>query len=150
MTKVDFRTARTSANYWYEKAWKEAGKCVFCDLKDKYTIAEKDNVVLTVNLFQYIDGHLLIIPRRHFESLAETKLKEWQAIFYLANLGIERLRKKLGIDNLILLDRPTSGYKTGKTVTHSHFHIIPFKPELVKWNYQPVKIHPIELAKKLR
>lgn len=148
--KPDPRTARTSANYWYEKAWKEAGKCVFCDLRDKYIIAEKDSVVLTVNLFQYIDGHLLIIPRRHFESLSETTPQEWRAIFYLANLGIQRLKERLNIDNVLLLDRPTSGYKTGKTVAHSHFHIIPFKSELVNWNYQQIKIHPIELAKKLK
>lgn len=146
----DPRTARVSADYWYEEAWKNAGKCVFCDLKDKYIIAEKDNVVLAVNLYQYIDGHLMVIPRRHIESLEETNQTEWQAIFYLLNLGVKKLREKLKINDVYILDRPMSGFKTGKTVAHSHFHIIPYKPELVSWHFQEVVIHPEELAKKLR
>jgi len=146
----DLRTARTSADYWYEEAWKHAGKCVFCDLKQKYIIAEKDNVVLTVNLYQYIDGHLMVIPRRHFESLDETNPAEWKAIFHLLNLGVKKLRDKLKIEDIYILDRPLSGFKTGKTVAHSHFHIIPYQPELVSWHYQKISFHPEELAEKLR
>lgn len=146
----DPRTARTSAAYWYDEAWKKAGKCVFCDLKDEYIIAERDNVVLTVNLYQYIDGHLMVIPRRHFETLVETAPAEWQAIFYLLNLGMKRLQERLKIEDMYILDRPLSGYKTGKTVTHSHIHIIPYKSELVSWHYQNISIHPEELAKQLR
>ena len=98
---------------------------------------------MTVNLYQYLDGHLMVIPRRHIESLAETNQKEWQAIFYLLNLGVKKLQDKLKINDIYILDRPLSGFfKTGKTVAHSHFHIIPYKPELVSWHYQKVSIHP--------
>lgn len=146
----DPRTARTSAEYWYEKAWKEAGKCVFCDLKQKYIVAEKNNVVLAVNLYQYIDGHLMVIPRRHIETLEETNSNEWKAIFYLLNQGVRKLQERLKVEDVYILDRPLPGYRTGKTVTHSHFHIIPYKPELVSWHYQEIKIHPEDLARKLR
>jgi len=56
----------------------------------------------------------------------------------------------LKIEDIYILDRPQSGFKTGKTVAHSHFHIIPYKPELVSWHYQKISIHPEDLAKKLR
>jgi ATP adenylyltransferase len=146
----DLRTARTSADYWYEGAWKNADKCVFCDLREKYIIAEKDNVVLAVNLYQYIDGHLMVIPRRHFEDLTETTEKEWQTILYLAKLGIKLLRERLAIEEVWFLDRAPGGFTAGKTVSHAHAHLIPFSPKLFQWKFQQVKMHPEELAKKLR
>lgn len=148
--KKDPRTARTSADYWYEEAWKNAGKCVFCDLKQKYIIAEKNNVVLAVNLYQYIDGHLLIIPRRHFEDLTETTDEEWQTIFYMAKLGIKRLRSRMKIEEVWFLNRAPGGFAAGKTVSHAHAHLIPFSPKLFQWKFQPVKIHPEELTRKLK
>lgn len=146
----DPRTARTSADYWYQKAWKQAGKCVFCDLKDRYLIAETDGVVLAANLYQYTDGHLLIIPRRHFEDITDTTQKEWIAMLKLAQLGISRLRDRLGIKEVIFLDRVPGGFTAGKTVAHAHAHLIPFSPELFQWQFQPVTIHPEQLASKLR
>lgn len=146
----DPRTARTSADYWYEEAWKHAGKCVFCDLREKYIITEKDGIVLVANLYQYIDGHLLIIPRRHVEDLLQTTEKEWRTMLYLAKEGIRRLRERLSIEEVWFLDRAPGGFAAGKTVSHVHAHLIPFSPKLFQWKFQPVKIHPEELAKKLR
>jgi len=50
---------------WYDRVVSSLDKCVFCDLKSKYIIAEEGGMVLSVNLFPYLDGHLLIIPRGH-------------------------------------------------------------------------------------
>lgn len=148
--KRDPRGARTSADYWYEEAWKKAGKCVFCDLREKYIITEKNGIVLAVNLYQYIDGHLLIIPRRHFEDLTETTDAEWVTILYLAKEGIKRLRERLSIEEVWFLDRAPGGYAAGKTVKHTHVHLIPHSPKLFQWKFQDIKIHPEDLAKKLR
>jgi len=148
--KRDPRKARTSADYWYEEAWKNAGKCVFCDLREKYIIAEENGIILAANLYQYIDGHLLIIPRRHFEDFLETTTREWDAIFHLAKLGIERLRERMGIEEVWFLDRAPGGFAAGKTVSHAHAHLIPFSSKLFQWKFQTVKIHPEDLAKKLR
>lgn len=151
-TKRDPRDARTSADYWYEQAWLAAAAkgCVFCDLKDKYIIAEKDNVVLAVNLYQYIDGHLLIIPRRHFEDLSETSEKEWSAMLFLAKFGIKQLRERMQIEEVWFFDRAPGGFSAGKTVKHAHAHLIPFSNELFRFKYQKVSIYPEDLAKRLR
>lgn len=148
--RKDPRLARTSADYWYDEAWKKAGKCVFCDLRKKYIIAEENGIVLAANLYQYIDGHLLIIPRRHFEDLLETTEMEWKTILHLAKLGIKRLRERMGIEEVWFLDRAPGGFAAGKTVKHAHAHLIPHSPKLFQWKFQPVKIHPEELARKLR
>ena len=139
-----------SANYWYDEAWKKSGKCVFCDLREKYIIAEQNGIVLAVNLYQYIDGHLLIIPRRHFEDMLETTDREWKTILSLAKEGIKRLRERLSIEEVWFMDRAPGGFAAGKTVAHAHAHLIPFSPKLMQWKFQEVNIHPEDLAKKLR
>lgn len=128
----------------------ERGKCVFCDLKEKYLIAEKDGVVLTVALFPYIDGHLLIIPRRHIESLSQLNEREERALLSLGRKGIKLLKERLAVENVWFLLREGKGIKAGKTVKHLHFHLIPYSPEVIKMGETELKIEPIKIAKKLR
>lgn len=138
---------------FYEKvleAVAQRGKCVFCDLKEKYLIAQKDGVVLTVALFPYIDGHLLIIPRRHIELMKELNEKEREAVFHLSALGGQLLKKKLGIGNVWFLLREGQGIKVGKTVDHLHFHLLPYNPKVIKMGETELKVTPLAMAKKLK
>ncbi len=138
---------------FYEKVLAEVakrGKCVFCDLKNKYLVEEKDGVVLTVALYPYIDGHLLIIPWRHIKSIQELTKTEWQAVFYLNKKGEEILRRKLGIKNFWFLLREGQGIKAGKTVDHLHFHLIPYDSKVIKMVDTKLTIKPIDMARKLR
>ncbi len=130
-------------------------KCVFCDLKEKYIIAERDGVVLTVSLFPYVDGHLLIIPRRHLEHWHELKRREWLAVIALARLGLRRLREKLGQQSFWFLLR--EGQQAGKSVNHLHFHLFPAFPgfinhqqQAINLNFQTINLSPAALAKRLR
>jgi len=140
--------ARTYASY--SEVWQNTGKCVFCDLKDKYIIAEIDKVVLTVNLFPYIDGHLLIIPRRHFEDFEDTNEKEWKATKALVAIGEKIIKKEINAEGTWFLFRLAEGFKSQKTVAHAHAHLLPFSADLFKWEFQKIKIPPVELAAKLR
>jgi diadenosine tetraphosphate (Ap4A) HIT family hydrolase len=123
-------------------------KCVFCDLKKKYIVAENSGVVLTVNLFPYINGHLLVIPRRHVENYLELTQKEIIACQRLMKKGLKLLRDILQIDDVWLLLR--DGQQGGKTVKHLHWQILPNGEKLVKWHYQKINISPESLAKTLR
>jgi len=138
---------------FYDRVLKEVakrGKCVFCDLKDKYIIAEKDNVVLTVALYPYIDGHLLIVPRRHIKSTKELTRKEKLAVFALLKRGEGLLRKEKGDKNFWFLVREGEGVKAGKTVNHLHFHLLPYNPKVIKISEKKLTVRPISLARKLR
>lgn len=128
----------------------ERGKCVFCDLKEKYIIDEENEVVLTVALYPYEDGHLLIIPRRHIESASQMADEERETVFDLAEQGQKLLREKLGVNNFWFLVREGEGIKAGKTVDHLHFHLMPYDPEVIKMGETELSIKPIDLAEKLR
>lgn len=126
------------------------GKCVFCELKEKYLVAEKDGVVLTVALFPYIDGHLLVIPRRHLESMGQLNKNEQEAVFVLAKRAKEILKKKLRVENVWFLLREGQGINAGKTVEHLHFHLIPYDPMVIKMGEKKLKATPLEMARKLK
>lgn len=134
----------------YGEIWRNTGKCVFCDLREKYIIHEIDNVVLTVNLFPYIVGHLLIIPRRHIEAFSEVSDEEFIAIRKLSVYGENLLKEKLKIGQVWFMFRMNGGFSGQKTVPHVHAHLIPFNVDLFKWEYQYIDVSPEDLAKKLR
>lgn len=143
-------TAREKS--FYDKIWQEVAnkQCVFCELNEKYIIAEKDGVVLTVCLFPYIDGHLLIVPRRHIESIQDLNEKEEKAIFELKTLGVNLLREKMGIENCWILVREGDGIKAGKTVLHLHYHVLPYDIRVVKMGETKLNVAPIDIVKKLK
>lgn len=129
-----------------EKA--EAQKCVFCDLREKYIVSEQEGVVLTVNIFPYIDGHLLVIPRRHVESYLDLTDEEILLCNTLAKQGIKLLQDELRIEGVWLLIR--DGLNAQKTVKHLHWQVMPYVDGLNEWHHQEITIPPVDLAGKLR
>ncbi len=137
---------------FYKKVLEEVGKrgkCVFCDLKKKYLIKEIDRVVLTVALYPYIDGHLLIIPRRHIEAGDDLTRKEREAIYKLQMVAKRLLKEKLGIENYWFLVREGNGVAVGKTVNHWHYHVLPYDAGVIKMGDTKLNMVPMDLAKKL-
>jgi len=146
----DYSDYNARKNGKYKDIWTSTGKCVFCDLKDKYIIRREKEAVLTVNIFPYIDGHMLVIPTRHVEDFLEIDKHEWAVMRDLAEVGIKLLRKELHLEEVWILIRAPGGLKAQKTVAHSHMLLLPHKKELVSWNYQEITISPIELAERFR
>jgi len=152
-SQENMKNARVSE--WYDRVVSDLDKCPFCDLKDKYIIVEKDGMVLTVNLFAYIDGHMLIVPLRHIENFDDISKKEWAGMQYLAGVGIKLVKEELGIDNTNVLYR--EGGKSGTSLKHLHWHILPITPEFMQyhkthftWEYQKLNFSPLEMAERLR
>lgn len=144
-----YRDARTEG--YYGKIWTSVGKCVFCDLRDKYIIHEENGVVLVVALFAYIDGNMMIIPRRHVKSAKELTPEEWETIrkfMYIAKKIVRKVHKLKDIQ-YVLRD---GGITVSSTVQdHMHVHCIPFDaPDLNVWNYRKLKYTPLENAELYR
>ncbi|MBU4381326.1 HIT domain-containing protein [Candidatus Parcubacteria bacterium] len=147
---MDYSNYNARTYQEYSKIWTATGKCVFCDLKEKYIAAEKNGIVLTVNIFPYIDGHLLIIPRRHIEDFDDCSDKEWKTIKELSKLGKKLLKRSLGVKDVWFIYRIAKGFGAQKTVAHAHAHLIPYSEKLFKWEFQKIGIAPESLASKLR
>jgi diadenosine tetraphosphate (Ap4A) HIT family hydrolase/pyrimidine deaminase RibD-like protein len=140
------KTARTQNTY--DEVMGSLTKCPFCDLKSKYFIKEGTYCALTVNLFPYIDGHLEVIPKRHVERFEDLTDAEFAETFDLIKLGKKKLAGFLGTTSFNILFR--EGPKSGASLGHVHFHIIPMDQSVLLSNVVPVKFAPIEMAEKLR
>jgi diadenosine tetraphosphate (Ap4A) HIT family hydrolase len=140
-----YRNARTGG--YYGKIWTSVGKCVFCDLRDKYIFHEENGIVMTVALFAYIDGNFMIIPRRHVKSIKDLTPGEWETVRKMMYISKKIIREVHGIKGLQYVLRD-GGIVAQSTVSdHLHIHCIPFDaPDLNTWNYRELKYTPLENA----
>jgi diadenosine tetraphosphate (Ap4A) HIT family hydrolase len=140
-----YRNARTGG--YYGKIWTSVGKCVFCDLRDKYIFHEENGIVMTVALFAYIDGNFMIIPRRHVKSIKDLTTSEWETVRKMMYIAKKIIREVHGIKGLQYVLRD-GGIVAQSTVSdHLHIHCIPFDaPDLNTWNYRELKYTPLENA----
>jgi len=127
----------------YDEIWQSVNKCVFCDLNDKYIFFEENGIVMTISLFAYIDGHFMIIPRRHVKSAKELSQLEWDTVRKFTYIAKKLLKSVHGINGMQLLQKDGSAAQS--TVDHFHFHCIPFdSPDLCQWNYRELKYTPLQ------
>ncbi|OGM04588.1 hypothetical protein A3E15_02490 [Candidatus Woesebacteria bacterium RIFCSPHIGHO2_12_FULL_42_9] len=132
----------------YREIAQNLAKCIFCDLRDKYVVTRQDSWVLTVNIYPYIDGQLLVLPERHIESYQDLTSEDLLTSDRLIRKGIRLLKRGMGIQNYWIILR--EGKLAGKTVKHLHWNVMPYIEGLNTWHYQEIKVEPLKLAKKLR
>jgi diadenosine tetraphosphate (Ap4A) HIT family hydrolase len=140
-----YRDARTGG--YYGQIWTTVGKCVFCDLRDKYIVHEENGIVITVALFAYIDGNLMIVPRRHIKSMKELTPAEWDTVRKFTYIAKKIIRKVHGHKDIQYVVRD-GGIAVNSTVQdHLHMHCIPSDgPDMTVWNYRKLKYTPLENA----
>ncbi len=145
-----FRTART--NGAYDRIWQTVGHCVFCghdEAQKHHEIYEENGIYMTVPAYAYIDGHLLVIPRRHVRSVKELTAEEWETMRKLFYLAKKMIRETYGIKGMQIVQK--DGRDAQSTVEHLHVHCIPFDgPDLSTWNYRELQHTPYENAEKYR
>lgn len=105
----------------YKELLEQKRECPFCGVKDRI-IKETPMAYLTYALAPYTKHHLLIVPKRHLESLHDITRNEMDDVLDLQHFGMGLLQT-LGYRNATALVR--EGEKTGRSVNHLHFHIIP-------------------------
>ncbi len=102
-------------------------KCIFCLPKRnelfKEVVLENDAAVVVFDNFPVSPGHLLIIPKQHFEH--------WFVATRAVQDGIQDLVQ--GAHDWLMLHHNPDGFNigancgkaAGQTVFHLHYHIIP-------------------------
>lgn len=145
-----FKTARTTGAY--DHIWQTVGRCVFCghdEVQQHHEIYEENGVYITVPAYAYIDGHLLVIPRRHVRSVKELTPEEWETMRKMFYLAKKMIREVYGIKGMQIVQK--DGRDAQSTVEHLHFHCVPFDaPDLSTWNYRELKHTPYENAELYR
>jgi ATP adenylyltransferase len=108
------------------------GHCVFChkidaDDEDELVVARSEHVYVTLNLYPYNNGHLLIVPYEHVANLEDLSPDAASDLMQMAQDAVAALRSvynpsgfNIGI-NL--------GQSAGAGIAeHLHMHVVPRWP----------------------
>ena len=103
--------------------------CVFCKIINGalpcFKVYEDDDVLAFMDIAGDVDGHLLVVPKKHVKSIldcdGETLAHLMTAVKKISN----HLVDNCGYDGVNLLN--ASDESAGQSVPHFHIHIIPRK-----------------------
>src|SRR4029450_944639 len=101
--------------------------CIFCELihgGGEVSICYEDSQALAFMDIQPVNaGHVLVVPRQHFESLLDVPPDLARHLVEVA-LGLARIVRRLaGAEGLNVI--VNSGAAAGQDVFHYHVHVIP-------------------------
>ncbi len=101
--------------------------CIFCKLANgdipTNTIYEDDDFRVFLDASPATKGHCLIVPKEHFDNLADLDDTVAAKVLPLAKKIMKLLLDKLGWDGFNLVQN--NGEVAGQTVFHFHMHLIP-------------------------
>lgn len=112
--------------------------CKFCNIINKKSIKKYDkilyetnNFVIVVSLGAFIEGYLLILPKKHILSFSELNINELNELEKLKNL-IKKINKKYYNKRTIIFENGSSGSKDNNglfkdSIVHAHLHLVPFE-----------------------
>ena len=98
-------------------------ECIFCNYSKEDYIAENELVFAVYDKFPVNEGHILVIPKRHFENYFDATEEEIIAIFELTKECRNILERKYNPDGYNI--GVNVNYAGGQTIMHLHQHIIP-------------------------
>ena len=103
--------------------------CVFCKIASdeipSMKIYEDDLTVAFMDVAKDVDGHVLVIPRKHCKNILDADHDTLFAVARTVKTISNHLTEKCGYEGVNLLN--ASDESAGQSVPHLHIHIIPRK-----------------------
>jgi ATP adenylyltransferase len=115
----------------YLKGKKPPG-CILCLIRDRapevvdLSVYRDDLFIVSINLYPYNPGHLLVFPRRHIEDIRRLTGEEEERLARLQRYLLD------AADRILQPSGYNIGYNmglpAGASIAHLHLHIIPRYP----------------------
>ncbi len=106
------------------------GVCIFCGIidgrLDAYKVYEDDDVLVILDKYPATKGHLLVLTKRHYESVHDADYRDVAKAFVVAGALARIYRVKVGAPGVKIV--ANSGRPAGQEVFHLHIHVIPYWP----------------------
>lgn len=101
--------------------------CTFCDLlrgaAEVSTCYEDASVIAFMDIQPVNAGHVLVVPREHYETLNDIPKAVGQHLYDVATRLIPVVQRVAGAEDMNIV--VNSGAAAGQTVFHYHIHLIP-------------------------
>ncbi|PIS15137.1 hypothetical protein COT63_01505 [Candidatus Shapirobacteria bacterium CG09_land_8_20_14_0_10_38_17] len=104
--------------------------CIFCQIVNGKIPAEKiyedNNTLAFLDINPLCRGHVLVIPKKHYENIFDLPSKELINLIATAQKIAQMIKKNLGATGINLLH--ASGKDAQQSVFHFHIHVVPRYP----------------------
>src|SRR5205823_4962840 len=101
--------------------------CIFCDMIQgaaEVSMCYEDSTAIAFMDIQPVNaGHVLVVPKEHYESLLDVPPAVGMHLFHVATQLAPIVRSVTGCDDMNLV--VNSGEHAGQNVFHYHVHLIP-------------------------
>ena len=104
-------------------------ECIFCaqaegdDRITKLCVFEDEFLMVVLNIFPYNTGHLMVVPKKHINSMVDLSDEERNRLFSMVQ-RVEKLQREVvdpaGIDVGINI-----GEEAGESIPHLHVQLVP-------------------------
>lgn len=96
--------------------------CLFCKIANKqlpsYTVYEDDAALAFLDIFPFVKGHTLVIPKKHFRWVWDMESDEYHKLMTSVKKVADILKKSFHTDYVQIL-------VMGQQVYHAHIHLLP-------------------------
>lgn len=101
--------------------------CIFCKIANKeipsQIVYENDEIIAFNDIHPVAPVHIVVIPKKHIESLSHLKQEDGKLIGQIY-LAINEITKKLEINQKGFRVIVNCGKDGGQEVLHLHFHLL--------------------------
>ena len=120
--------------------------CIFCkiinDELPSKTIYEDDLIKVIMNIDPATNGHLLVLPKNHFENILDTPEEIVTHSFKIIRDTLyPLLKEKLNCEGLTIAENNF----LGQEIKHFHIHLVQrYDNDLVKFNYNKDQVDDLD------
>lgn len=101
--------------------------CIFCKIIKgeipSYKIYEDEHVFAFLDIADDVDGHTLVIPKKHYESIIDIPESDFLSLSKAVKKLASHFVTACGYSGINILQ--ANGKSAGQSVFHLHFHIFP-------------------------
>jgi|LAHU01.1.fsa_nt_gb histidine triad (HIT) family protein len=126
---------------------KIVNNCIFCKIVKKEIPAtivyEDEHTLAFMDIGPIVKGHVLVIPKTHYDPLTETPDEIVAQLHTVAKRVAQAQIDGLGADGVNIMQN--NGAAAGQEVPHIHVHVIPrFADDGHHWNWAAKKYDDFE------
>lgn len=119
--------------------------CLFCKIANgeipSKTVYEDEIVKVFLDINPVSNGHLLIVPKKHFDNIFDIDDDTLLHIRRIAIKMYDLLKEKLNIEGLTLAEN--NGY--GQAIKHFHLHLMPrYKDDDIDFRHNEEKVGNVD------
>jgi histidine triad (HIT) family protein len=108
-------------------AWWHVADCVFCDIRDgkvaAHVVDQDDATVAFLDQRPLFPGHVLVIPRRHYETLMDLPPELVGRLFTAVQRMSRAVQKAMHAEGVFV----AANNVVSQSVPHLHVHVVPRK-----------------------